>query len=157
MAERNQVADRLVDTRFRVDYHVAHAVTAGLDVVEHNGNLLASQFVDQRRIDFRSHQQNAGNLAPYHAPYIVGGACAVVVSVRQNQIVAAFEGGDLDAFDEFRKERVRNVGHQETQRVAAAQGQAASVSVRVIAASLDCLHHPFASLLGNIPGVVDHV
>src|SRR5215831_13057981 len=71
VSERNEVADRFIDSGFRINYYIANTVAARFDVVKDNRYLLPGEFIDQRGVDFRSHQQHSRNLPPYHAPDII--------------------------------------------------------------------------------------
>ena len=78
----------------------------------------------------------------------------VLARAAQQQAVAADAGNRLDAGDDLDEKRVHQIGNDDADRVAAAEGQAARDGVALVADLLDLGEHAIARGVTDIPVIV---
>ena len=114
MIQRKKMLQCLVNTLGVVDTNVGR-VGAGLaGIHKYCGDVPASQFGNQTWVGLRRHDCYAVHLALHHPPYATRHALGVVVRVSDDYFLAALHRLVLEALHQLRKERIGDVGDDQS-------------------------------------------
>src|SRR3984957_20115187 len=130
--ESNQVLDRLTNAPGIVHSNVAEFLPRSPGIKRDDGYTGALHLFDQPLFHFRSHDRDALNLAVEKAMDTQFGAFRTVLGISDYNFIVALDRDVLEGLDKVGKERISNVGDDESENMALAGAQRARMRIRVV-------------------------
>src|SRR5579864_426025 len=113
--------------------------------------------MDEFNADLGGHDCDTANLVLHHAIRSFSGPPGIIVGITKNYVVTELTRPRLEALDYFGKERILDIGDDDSEGAAIARGEVAGMNVRDIAHAPDCLQHDTTSVPAHLAGLVQHV
>ena len=132
-----QIFDDLLDSREIIDSQIAHVTAYWREVQESNGNSSACEFVNQSQADLGGHHRNTADVVLHHSLGGLSSSAGVIIRVAENGVVTKLLGADFETLDHFRKERILNVRHNDSECAAVARSEVPRMHVGKISETLD--------------------
>src|SRR5208283_2118878 len=108
----------LLDAGIVVDPKVTHVFPNGREIQESYGNSSARHLMNQLHADLRGHDRDPANFMLHHPFGGLARPPRIVVGVAEDDVVAEVHRAGLEAFNNFRKKWVLDIGNNNSERAA---------------------------------------
>ena len=131
MPQLGQMIDSFENAAVIVDDDAAYIAPGHLEVNDNHGNLPCSQLLGQIFGDRGGHDGHASHAVLDHFAHRRVGACRIVIRRAKEEVVLLGGRGGLEAFHDFREDRIFHIGDEQSEKVAATTSrQALRVALR---------------------------
>src|SRR5947207_6225101 len=137
MSDCVEVLDDLLDSGEIVDSQITHVSSDGSEVEESHRNPSPGEFVDQLHADFGGHHRDTADIVLHHSLRSLSSSAGVIIRVAENGIVTELAGADFETLDHFRKERIFNVRHNDSEGAAVIRSEVLRVNGREISEAVN--------------------
>src|SRR5215469_69953 len=152
-----EIFDDLLDHGEIIDSQTAHVSTNGSEVEESHRDPSARQFVDQAQTDFRGHHGHSADVMLHHS---LGGfprAAGIIIGIAEDRIITKLAGADFETLDDLGKERVFNIGDDDSKCAAVAGSKVARMNVWEVAEALHGGEHQRLSAPAYLARLVQNI
>src|SRR5579884_148927 len=157
MAEAIEILHYLLNAGNVVDLELTHVLPHWRKIEEGDCNSSAREFVNQLQADLRSHDCDAAHFVLHHSFRCFARAPGIVICVAQDCFIPELARARLEAFDDFREERVLDVGNDDAERFPRARCESARMRVRNVSQQFHRGKDESLRLLAHLAGLVQYV
>jgi hypothetical protein len=150
VTEDGEVLHGFIDAGTIVDGEDAAAGLIGVDVNEHDGDLVGDEAIENELLDAEGHNGDAIYLALQHAAGAELHCFGLIVGGADEDLVSARDGDLLELLDQFGEEGIGDFGDDEAEQTALAGDEGAGLGVGEVIELGDGL--PDASGQGRVHG-----
>ena len=137
MSASVEVLDDLLDSGEIIDFQITHVAADRREVEESDGNSSPGEFVDQLQADFGGHHGDTTDIVLHHSLRGFSSSAGIIIRVAENGVVTKLAGADFETLDHFRKERIFNVRHNDSECAVVARSEVPRMRVGKISETLD--------------------
>src|SRR5207302_11419839 len=152
-----EIFDDLLDPREIIDSQVAHVSTNGSAVEESHRDPSARQLVDQAQTDFGGHHGHSPDVMLHHSLGGVPRAAGVIIGIAEDRVITKLASSHFKTLDDVGKERVFNIGDDDSKGAAVAGSKVARTNVWEVAEALHDREHQRVSAAAYLARLVQDI
>ena len=152
-----EIFDDLLDPREIIDSQVAHVSTNGSAVEESHRDPSARQLVDQAQTDFGGHHGHSPDVMLHHSLGGVPRAAGVIIGIAEDRVITKLASTHFKTLDDVGKERVFNIGDDDSKGAAVAGSKVARMNVWEVAEALHGGEHQRVSAAAYLARLVQNI